>query len=155
MKDFPNFHTLQFQITEKRITEQQVGCERSMNIPSFMQISRSRRRSAVCLGSSVQDKRFMSLADYDLHRKSQRDAQVSEFQVSVFPKKKKKKKKKCNVEAHCDVDTFKLSSLCQCSRIKSEGGTGLKHIYTCTNTVHLHQLLQWPQLRATPRHSRW
>lgn len=152
MKYFPNFHKLQFQITEKWITEQQVGCERSINISLFMQISRSHRRSVVCLESSVQDKRFISLADCDLHYESQRDAQVSEFQVSVLPKKKKKK---CNVKAYCDVDTFKLSSLCQCGQIKSEGGADLKHIYTCTNTVHLHQLLQWPQLRATPRHSRW
>lgn len=93
MKDFPNIHRLQFQMTENRITEQQVGCERSMNISPFMQISRSRRGSAVCLESSVQDKRFMSLADCDLHYESQRDAQVSEFQVSVFPEKKGKKRR--------------------------------------------------------------
>lgn len=77
MKDFPHFNKLPFQITEKRMTEQQVRCVRSMNISPVMQISRSHCRSAVCLGSSVQDKRFLSLADCYLHHDSQRDAQVS------------------------------------------------------------------------------
>lgn len=77
VKDFPHLNKLQFQITEKRITEQQVTCVRSINISPAMQISRSHRGSAVCLGSSAQDKRFLSLADCDLHHESQRDAQVS------------------------------------------------------------------------------
>lgn len=111
MKDFPHLNKLQFRITEKRITEQQVRCVPSMNISPAMQIS-----SVQCARDQVHKTRGFCrwLIVISSMRASVMLRCLSDLCL-------KKKKKKCNVDAYCDVDTFKLTGLCQCRRMTDRG----------------------------------